>query len=362
VLIMGCAGMAAYRDRLEAETGLPVVEPCQAARCWRWARSRWAAATPSRETRMLTETAAGRLHHRRHPLPARRALDLASLDRVTDFYLEKGATGLTILGIMGEAGKLTAEESLTVVRRVVARAPVPVVVGVSAPGFAAMQALASESMEAGAAGVMVAPPRTCATMTRSSATTMPRPKARPHPLRPAGFPAGDRRHHPAKVILKIVQDCPTCVMLKHEDWPGLDKISTLRAASDAGARRISILCGNGGQFLPEEMLRGADGAMTGFAYPEMMAQVVALHRAGDRGAMHDVFDAYLPLVRYESQPGLGLAVRKFTLARRGAIAHATLRKPGGALNPATVAEVEALITRQEARLHELGHAPSRTIV
>lgn len=31
VLIMGCAGMAGYRDRLEQETGLPVVEPCQAA-------------------------------------------------------------------------------------------------------------------------------------------------------------------------------------------------------------------------------------------------------------------------------------------------------------------------------------------
>jgi len=77
----------------------------------------------------------------------------------------------------------------------------------------------------------------------------------------------------AQTILQIVDDNPTCVMLKHEDWPGLDKISALRAASDAGARRISILCGNGGQFLPEEVLRGADGAMTGFAYPEMMARV-----------------------------------------------------------------------------------------
>ena len=31
VLIMGCAGMAQYRATLESETGLPVVEPCQAA-------------------------------------------------------------------------------------------------------------------------------------------------------------------------------------------------------------------------------------------------------------------------------------------------------------------------------------------
>lgn len=31
VLIMGCAGMAQYRSILSAQTGLPVVEPCQAA-------------------------------------------------------------------------------------------------------------------------------------------------------------------------------------------------------------------------------------------------------------------------------------------------------------------------------------------
>jgi 4-hydroxy-tetrahydrodipicolinate synthase len=267
---------------------------------------------------MLTEAAAGVYTIAVTPFLPDGQLDLASLDRVTDFYLEKGATGLTILGIMGEAGKLTAAESLTVVRRVVARAPVPVVVGVSAPGFAAMQALASESMEAGAAGVMVAPTPNLRNDDQiigyyhAVAETLG-----PIPFVLQDFPLVTSVTIPAKVILKIVQDCPTCVMLKHEDWPGLDKISTLRAASDAGARRISILCGNGGQFLPEEMVRGADGAMTGFAYPEMMAQVVALHRAGDRGAMHDVFDAYLPLVRYESQPGLGLAVRKFTLARRG---------------------------------------------
>ncbi len=87
---------------------------------------------------------------------------------------------------------------------------------------------------------------------------------------------------PTKVILQVVEDCPTCVMLKHEDWPGLEKISALRKASDTGARRISILCGNGGLYLLEEMLRGADGAMTGFAYPEMMAQVIAAYTAGEQ--------------------------------------------------------------------------------
>ena len=304
---------------------------------------------------MLTETAAGVFPISVTPFTPDGALDLDSLDRVTDFYLEKGATGLTILGIMGEAGKLTAAESLIVVRRVVARAGVPVVVGVSSPGFAAMQALAVEAMSAGAAGVMVAPTpnlrnddqiigyyHTVAAMLG------------PIPFVLQDFPLVTGVTIPAKVILKIVAECPSMVMLKHEDWPGLDKITALRAASDAGARRISILCGNGGQFLPEEVARGADGAMTGFAYPEMMVGVVAAVQAGDMDRARDIFDCYLPLVRFEAQPGLGLSVRKYVLARRGVISHDAQRKPGALLNAAGIAEVEVLIARQERRLAALG--------
>ena len=106
-------------------------------------------------------------------------------------------------------------------------------------------------------------------------------------------------------------------MLKHEDWPGLAKLSTIRAAGDEGkVRRVSILTGNGGGlFLPEELSRGADGAMTGFAWPEMMVDVVAAHARGDIERAHDLFDAYLPLARYEQQAGVGLAVRKHLLHR-----------------------------------------------
>ena len=150
-------------------------------------------------------------------------------------------------------------------------------------------------------------------------------------------------------------------MLKHEDWPGLAKIATLRARSAAGAmRRISILCGNGGLFLPEEMARGADGAMTGFCYPEMMVGVVAASEAGDRERAHDIFDAYLPLARYEQQQGVGLAGRKYVLAKRGVIACDRLRAPGPRLSPADVADVERLLARQARRLAEIGAAPALT--
>jgi 4-hydroxy-tetrahydrodipicolinate synthase len=303
----------------------------------------------------LDETAAGVFTIAVTPFFPDGALDLDSVDRMTDFYVEKGATGLTLLGIMGEAPKLSHAESLSVVKRVLARTGLPIVVGVSAPGFAAMQALAEDVMAAGAAGVMVAPTgglrsdEQIAGYFRGVAETLG-----DIPWVLQDFPLVTGVPIPPSVILRVVEDCPSCVMLKHEDWPGLEKISALRRASEAGSRRISILCGNGGQFLPEEMERGADGAMTGFAFPEMMAEVVRLFRAGERERMHEVFAAYLPLVRYESQPGLGLAVRKHVLASRGAIAHPAIRRPGAGLGPAAVAEVEALVARQARRLAELG--------
>ncbi len=304
---------------------------------------------------MLDETAKGVFTIAVTPFLPDGALDWDSIDRMVDFYIEKGATGLTILGMMGEAGKLTAEESIAVVKRVTARSSVPVVVGVSAPGIAAMKTLGAAAMDLGAAGLMVAPPATLKTddqiITYYHNTAETLGEA---PFVLQDFPLVTNVQIAPKVILKIVQDCPTCVMLKHEDWPGLEKISALRKASDNGARRISILCGNGGLYLLEEMLRGADGAMTGFGYPEMMAQVIAAHNSNDLNRARDIFDAYMPMVRYEAQPGLGLAIRKYTLARRGVIAHATLRKPGGTLSAATIAEIDAIAERQEKRLLSLG--------
>lgn len=300
---------------------------------------------------MLDETAKGVFTIAATPFLPDGRLDTASLARMTDFYLDKGATGLTILGIMGEAGKLTPEEAETIIEEVTSRAHVPVIVGVSAPGLAAIEALSKSAMDKGAAGVMVAPPsslRTDAQIAGYFKTVSDRLGEIPWVLQ--DFPLVTNVQIDPSVILRIVDACANCVMLKHEDWPGLEKISTLRDASNAGSRRISILCGNGGQFLLEEMIRGADGAMTGFAYPEMMARVVNLMSKGEESAARDVFDAYLPLIRYESQPGLGLAIRKYILAKRGAIAHPTVRAPGPKLSEAAVAEIEALIARQERRL------------
>lgn len=285
------------------------------------------------------------------------AVDMASVDSVTDFYFDKGADGLTILGMMGEAPKLTQGEALDITRRTLARAEGrPVVVGVSAPGLAAIDELTKAVMDLGAAGVMVAPPGTLKTDDQIFAyyQSVVDTIGADVPLVLQDFPLVTGIHISSSLLGRIVEAMPTIVMLKHEDWPGLAKISDIRAAEAKGRRRLSVLCGNGGVFLPEEMERGADGAMTGFAFPEMMVDVVRLAGAGDMERAQDIFDAYLPLVRYEQQPGLGLAVRKHTLHKRGAIASPQQRRPGTPLAPRAVAEVDRLIARQERKLKDIG--------
>ncbi len=287
------------------------------------------------------------------------ALDLASTERMVDFCLDCGVTGLTVLGIMGEATKLTAEESRVFVKQVLTRVAgrVPVVVGASAPGFAPMGELTTSVMSMGAAGVMVAPPATVRTDDQIVAyfDMVNETLGKDVPWVLQDHPVSTGVQMSTSVILRILQNSPTCVMLKHEDSPGLAKLSGIRAASERGeVRRVSILTGNGGGlFLPEELSRGADGAMTGFAYPEMMVEVCRAHASGNIEKAHDIFDAYLPLARYEQQAGIGLAVRKHILAERGVIASAAIRKPGPKLSALDVADIARLTTRQTRRLAEI---------
>ncbi len=287
-------------------------------------------------------------------------LDLDSTDRMVDFLLERGVTGLTVLGIMGEAPKLTAAESKTFVRQILRRVGgrIPVIVGASAAGFAPMRELTQGVMELGAAGVMVAPPHSVRTDDQIVAYfDMVNETLGPDtPWCLQDHPVATGVQMSAGVIQRILKNSATCVMLKHEDCPGLAKLSTLKAAMDkAELQKVSILCGNGGGlFLPEEMSRGADGAMTGFAYPEMMVDVVKAHARQDLERSHDLFDAYLPLARYEQQAGIGLAVRKHLFWQRGVIASAAIRKPGPKLSASDLADIDRLVRRQDKRLAELG--------
>ncbi|TDR94736.1 dihydrodipicolinate synthase family protein [Enterovirga rhinocerotis] len=275
-------------------------------------------------------------------------VDEKSIDTMVDAYAAAGCEGITVLGIMGEAPKLEAKEALDIATRVIKRAgKMKIIVGVSAAGFAAMRALSNGVMDVGAAGVMIAPPPSLRTddqiVTYFGQAAEVIGAQTPWVLQ--DYPLTLSVVMTPGVIRRIITENPSCVMLKHEDWPGLDKISTLRRFEKDGMRRVSILTGNGALFLDFEMERGADGAMTGYCFPDMLVDIVNLSSAGKREEAHDLFDAHLPLIRYEQQQGVGLAVRKYVLMRRGIIASDAQRKPGPALSAETKKEVDYLLSR-----------------
>src|SRR6266513_1853935 len=157
-------------------------------------------------------------------------IDSASLDRLMDFYLGCGISGVTVLGIMGEAPKLTHAEAVALTRQVVRRVNgLPVVVGASAPGFAQMAALAKDVMDAGAGGVMIAPPSTLKTddqiVTYYDNAVEAIVSDVPFVLQDYPYASGVTMA--PSVIRRIVQDNPSCRMVKHEEWPGLEKLTAM---------------------------------------------------------------------------------------------------------------------------------------
>lgn len=286
-------------------------------------------------------------------------LDLESADSLTDFYLEKGVSGITILGMMGEAHKLTEEESLCFMRRVLARVNgrVPVVVGVSHASHRHVERLAKSAMEQGAAGVMLAPGPNLVTdpQVENYYLSVAQLLGRDIPICLQDFPQSTKVHTSVPVILRLIEALPQLVMLKHEDLPGMRKLSQLRSQSATlGLRRISVLVGNGGLFLPQELARGADGAMTGFAWPEMLVQVCRAYADGDAARGEDIFDCYLPLLRHEFQYGIGLGLRKEALRWRGAIKSAAVRQPGPLLDAIDLDELTGLMNRLTYKLQQRG--------
>jgi 4-hydroxy-tetrahydrodipicolinate synthase len=282
-------------------------------------------------------------------------VDWPSVDSLVEFYLGKGVSGVTILGMMGEAQKLSDTESAEFAKYFIERVGgrVPVVVGVSHAGTDNLVRLSKTAMEAGAAGVMVAPAAGLRTdvQVRDYFAALFKRLGPDIPVCFQDYPLGTGVNISVPAFLQMVDEHPSLVMFKHEDWPGLRKLQQVRRGCDGTARRrISILCGNGGLYLPQELHRGADGAMTGFAYPEMLVQVCEKFFAGRADEAEDMFDSYLPLVRHEQQIGVGLAIRKEILRRRGAIASAAVRAPGPRLDRDDIAELDRLMERLERRL------------
>jgi 4-hydroxy-tetrahydrodipicolinate synthase len=272
------------------------------------------------------------------------AVDWDSLRRLVNFQLEMGAYGLTILGVLGEAAKMSVEERRQVVDTVLETVGgrVPVVVGASHEDTATCIALSQAAFAAGAAGVMIAPPRlTAPTDDKVLALYSQIAEQVTQPIVVQDFPPVNGVIMSADLLTTIAERIPNARYLKLEDPPLMEKIGAIRARTD----KFEIFGGLGGMFLLEELGRGASGTMTGFAFTEILVAVFKAWQAGNKAEAERIFDHYLPLIRYENQPVINLTIRKELLRRRGAIASATLRPPFAPIDAGTQDEIGWILQR-----------------
>ncbi len=278
------------------------------------------------------------------PFDSQLQVDWASLRRLVAFQLDKDAYGLTILGVLGEAAKLSVDERRQVMDTVMETAAgrVPIVVGVSHSDLKTVIALSKVAFAAGAAGVMIAPPRMDnPTDEAVMALYCEIADAIHQPIVVQDFPPVNGVIMSADLLAAMAERIPNIRHLKLEDPPLMEKISAIRARTD----KYEIFGGLGGMFLLEELKRGASGTMTGFAFTEILAAVFKAHSEGRKADAERIFDYYLPLIRYENQPVINLTIRKELLYRRGAIANPVLREPFAPMDAGTHEEIGWILRR-----------------
>ena len=277
------------------------------------------------------------------PFDEEERVDLDSVERVVDKAVGAGCVGVVALGEMGEWRRLTDGERKTILGKVMEAAAGRLLVTVGATAASAFVAVerAREAREAGASAIMVSPP----------------PLARPNPgaiqtfyqrvadsvdisLVVQDFPQASGVHMSPQFIAQLAEDIPSFRYLKLEDPPTPAKVNRIRQLV---GDRLGIFGGLGGVFLLDELNRGGIGAMTGFAYPEVLVEIIRLSFEGQAEKAREVFNRFLPLILFESQEGISLSIRKEALKARGLIATAMVRHPAGPIDNATREELFQLI-------------------
>ncbi len=282
-------------------------------------------------------------------------LDDESLRRVIDLFIKAGVNGVTALGVTGEVARLDDSERRRVLEVVTSHVNgrIGVVAGTTAEGTRTCVNYSRHAKQAGATAVMVSPPR----MPKLNSDAVLRHF---HTLAEAvdieivvqDYPPISGYAMEPWLLARIAKEIPRARTIKLEDPPTPFKTSRILAEIDkvSGGEQfdVRVFGGLGGVFLLEELMAGATGAMTGFAFPEVLVRIVSLFRAGRVDDAADAFYRAVPLMRFEFQEGIGMAIRKEVLHRRGALASAATRAPGAALDPTTREALDRVITWVEA--------------
>ena len=270
-------------------------------------------------------------------------LDEEGIGSISELYVASGVHGITILGIMGEAHKLSDVERLAVTERYVSvvGGRVPVVVGCSAVATKVVVERARAAEEAGAAAIMVAPPNNQRSLDLVFEHYRRVAEAVSVPVVVQDEPVNTGVVMPAPFIARLVDEIEGCRYVKLEEAPTTIKITSLLKSVGT---EVGVFGGLGGMYFYEELRRGAVGIMTGFAYPHVLVETYRLFVGGERRKAQEFFFRYLPLIRFEAQLGVGgVGIRKEIFKVRGMIASSHVRFPAPTLDEETLRELEDLV-------------------
>jgi 4-hydroxy-tetrahydrodipicolinate synthase len=266
------------------------------------------------------------------------AIDEASLRQVVKLFLDAGVNGLTALGVTGEVARLDDAERAHVLDVVLdeVQGRVPVVAGTTADGTRTCISYTRHARVAGATAVMVSPPR----MVKLNSDAVVRhyaalAEAVDIEIVVQDYPPISGYAMEPWLLARIAREIPKARTIKLEDPPTPFKTSRILEQLKNDDVKVRIFGGLGGVFLLEELLAGATGAMTGFAFPEILVRIVSLFNAKKIDEAADLFYRTVPLMRFEFQEGIGMAIRKEVLHRRGALASPATRPPAARLDDAT---------------------------
>lgn len=273
-------------------------------------------------------------------------LDETSLASLTDFVINTGVQGMTILAVLGETSKVSDAERDRIIDTVLeaANGRLPICVGTTHTGTDCCVAHSKRAEELGAKAVMVAPPK----LARSSDEALRRhylsiAEAIDIPIAVQDHPASSGVYMGVDFIANLAEEAPQCRFLKLEDEPSPMKVSQILELNPD----VQIFGGLGGSMFLEELRHGAIGTMTGFAFPDILVDIYQRFDAGDIDGATQIFYYYCPLIRFENQKRINLSLRKEIYRLRGAIASSAVRPPYTPVDDDTLNDLHDVLTRLE---------------
>lgn len=270
------------------------------------------------------------------------AIDLESQRRLVRFLVDSGAHALGLFGNASEGYTLTEDERRLLLRAIVEEVGgrVPLVVSSGHTGTDAAVWLSKQAQDAGAAALMVLPPYYMKTdgdglLHYFDAIS----KAVSIPIMVQDAPAMTAVAMSPELLARLGREVERVTLVKVEAPPTPGKIARLHALAGPS---LTLLGGLNGHFLLEELERGAVGTMPGCDMTDAFLRVWHAWTSGEKAEARQEFDRMLPLIRYELQPGMGVAVMKRNLHDAGIIASARVRHPTRSLDQADIADVRRL--------------------